>query len=96
MKQSELENHLGEYITLHGTAKNAKGYAVIFTEDKNVVYIKELPEWSNKLLNVDITVNGSLKKMKLIPNPKVEETGAISQGAQGLQYVLLDYELVSS
>lgn len=94
MKQSKLKNNLGKRITLHGTAKNAKGYAVLITKDRNVIYIKELPEWSSQLLNTNIIVEGKLEKMKLIPDPKIEENGAISQGARGLQYVLLDYKLV--
>ena len=96
MKQFEIDNHLGELITLQGKAKNAKGYAVIFTKGKKVIYIKDLAEWPNELLNTKLTVKGTLKKIKLIPHPKIEEDGAISQGARGLQYVLLDYRLVKS
>ncbi len=96
MKHSGLENHLEEVLTIKGTAKNAKGYAVLLTEEKAVIYIKKLPEWSEEILDTQMNVKGTLKKMKLIPNPIIDQNGAISQGAQGLQYVLTNYEIIRS
>ena len=96
MKKTDLETHLEEQVTLRGTAKNAKGYAVLITKDNIVVYIKELPEWAETILNSPVKVKGLLKQINLIPDPYIDENGAISQGAEGKQYVLVNYELMES
>lgn len=94
MKNLNLKNHLGERVTLYGIAQNAKGYAVLLTEDEKVIYIRELAEWPEDLLDSSITIKGILRHIKLIPDPNITENGAISQGAQGLQYVLTNYEII--
>jgi hypothetical protein len=96
MKNKRLENHIGEMITLNGTAKNSKGNSVLITDSKRVIYIKDLMEWPEELLDTHISVKGTLEKIKLIPDPKIEPNGAISQGAEGMQYVLTNYELIES
>jgi len=96
LKKNDLETHLEEQVTLSGIAKNAKGYAVLLTKDNMVIYIRELPEWTEALLDSQIKVKGLLKKINLIPDPYIDKNGAISQGAEGLQYVLVNYELMES
>ena len=47
----DLDKLIGQEITLIGTAKDAKGSAVIITSEKEVIYIKGLYSWSPELLN---------------------------------------------
>jgi hypothetical protein len=89
-----LKDLCGQDVVLSGRAKNAKGNAVLYTEDRNVVYIKDMSEWSEELLDAKITIKGQLKEMKLIPDPKIEKSGAISQGAKGNQIVLENIEII--
>ena len=88
----ELKKLIGQKVTLHGTAKDAKGGAVLITTDEHVIYIKCLDFWSSKLLNKQISVSGVLNKEKLIPDPVIDEDGAISCGAFGEYYVLENAE----
>ena len=62
----ELEKLIGQEVRLFGMAKDAKGGAVLITADENVVYIKGLEFWSPELLDKQLSVNGLLKKEKLI------------------------------
>ncbi|TFG07735.1 MAG: hypothetical protein EU539_04165 [Promethearchaeota archaeon] len=88
----EIENLIGRKVELAGTAKNAKGGAVIITDNKDVIYIKHLAFWSSELLDKHISASGLLKKEKFIPDPHVDEDGAISTGAFGNQLVLENAE----
>ncbi len=90
----DLNNLLGQHVVLKGMAKNAKGWAVLITEDNKVIYIKGLLEWSDKLLDTEITIKGHLKKIKLIQDPQIDNNGAISQGAYGKQFVLENMEII--
>jgi len=90
----DLNNLLGQQVVLQGIAKNAKGWAVLITADNKVVYIKGLLEWSEKLLDTEITIKGYLKKIKLIRDPQIDNNGAISQGAYGKQFVLENMEII--
>jgi len=84
----ELKKLIGQKVTLLGTAKDAKGGAVLITTDEHVIYIKGLDFWSSELLNEQISVSGLLKKENFIPDPVIDEDGAISCGAFGEDYVL--------
>jgi len=90
----DLKDFLGQQVVLKGIAKNAKGWAVLINEDNNVIYIKDLLEWSEKLLDTQITIKGHLKKLKLIRDPQIDNNGAISQGAYGKQFVLENMEII--
>jgi hypothetical protein len=90
----DLNDLLGQQIVLQGIAKNAKGWAVLITEDENVIYIKGLLEWSEKLLNTKIKIKGHLKKAKLIQDPQIDNKGAISQGSYGKQFILENMEII--
>ena len=83
-----IEDHLGKEVMMEGIAQNAKGGAVLITKDENVIYIKGLAEWSEDMLGEQLAVRGILKREKYIPDPRVDENGAISQGAVGRQLVL--------
>ncbi len=88
----ELEKLIGQKVTLLGTAKDAKGGAVLITTDGNVIYIKEFESWSPELLDTQVSVSGLLNKEKFIPDPV--KNGAISSGAFGFQFVLEKAEII--
>lgn len=75
-------------VTLLGTAHDAKGGAVIDSEQHGVVYVEGLDFWPDALHGKRVRARGELVEMKLIPDPAVGPDGAISQGAVGKQTVL--------
>lgn len=81
-----------ELSSLSGTAGNAKGGAVIEADDGRVVYVIDLDSWPDELLGQRVTATGRLERRKYIPDPVVAADGAISQGAEGDQWVLDDAE----
>jgi len=90
----ELEKLLGQKVTLLGTAKDAKGGAVLITANGDVIYLKELDSWSSELLDKQVSVSGLLNKEKLIPDPVVDKNGAFRSGAFGFQFVLEKAEII--
>ena len=88
MKGIQLEEELGKEVTLHGTARDAKGGAVLLTDENVPVYIKGLNTWTSGIEGSRVSASGVLKKEKYIPDPTIDEDGGISQGAMGMQYVL--------
>jgi hypothetical protein len=91
-----IENLIGQNVELVGIANNAKGGAVLITQNENVIYIKGLECWPLELMDNQIIVTGLLKREKLIPDPKITENGAISSGAIGLQYVLYNVDYLKN
>ncbi|MBD3339215.1 MAG: hypothetical protein GF353_08895 [Candidatus Lokiarchaeota archaeon] len=89
-----LEERLGSKVRLEGIAQDAKGGAVLITNDREVIYVKDLDSWDSKVLGEKVTLEGFLKKEKFIPDPRVDEDGAISAGAIGEQYILETYEIL--
>lgn len=88
----ELEKLIGQKVNLNGTAKDAKGGAVLITPEGYVIYIKGLDFWPSELFDKSISVSGLLKNEKFIPDPIIDENGAISTGAYGDQLVLENAE----
>ena len=84
----KIEKQIGQNVNLNGTARDAKGGAVLLTPEGDVIYIKGLEFWPSDLLDKQITINGLLKKEKFIPDPTIDEDGAISTGAYGNQLTL--------
>ena len=84
----ELDQMIGQEITIAGFAKVAKGGSIIITPDNNVIYIKGLEFWSLDLMNKQVKVRGVLKKEQYIPQATTDKNGGISSGATGKQYVL--------
>ncbi len=74
--------------TVRGTARDAKAGAVIVTADGDAVYVEGLACWPDDVLGKPVTATGTLVSEKFIPDPHVDEHGAISQGAHGVQTVL--------
>lgn len=92
----KLEKLIGQKITLIGTAKDAKGGAVIITTDKYVIYIKGLDFWSSELLDKHVSVSGLLKQEKFIPDPVLNKNGGINCGAIGEQLVFEEAEYIKT
>jgi hypothetical protein len=79
----------GKQVELHGTAQNAKGGAILLV-DNAPIYLQHVGAWPDAKRGKPAVVKGTLKSMKLIPSPQRSPDGAISQGAEGDQWVLED------
>ena len=88
----KIEEQIGQNVSLNGTAKDAKGGAVLLTLEGDVIYIKGLEFWPSEILDKQISVNGLLKEEKFIPDPIIDKDGAISTGAYGIQLILENAE----
>ncbi|MHA1148727.1 MAG: hypothetical protein ACTSR8_10825 [Promethearchaeota archaeon] len=88
----DIKNNLGKQVTVVGTAMEAKGGPVVITAENYVIYIRDLACWPDEVENKQISVKGILKEIKMIPDPVIDEDGAISTGAYGNQTVLEDVE----
>ena len=83
------ENLIGKEITLVGQAVNCKAAACLKLKDAIVVYIPNLDFWDeSEYLGKEVYVTGILKWKKIIPDPIIDENGAISTGAEGDQLIL--------
>jgi hypothetical protein len=76
--------------TIRGRAENAKGGAVIVTDTMDMVYLDGIDSWDDEVVGKDVVAKGELFHGKHIPDPVVDEDGAISTGAVGMQTVLLN------
>ena len=91
VEKMDLNEFIGQKVTLTGNAKDAKGGAVVLEPNGTVVYIKGLWEWPDELFDKQVSVTGVLKNVKLIPDP-VNEAGEICTGAWGNDWVIEDAE----
>jgi hypothetical protein len=82
------EKLLNQEITLIGVAFDSKAGACIQVKNGLIVYIQDLSYWQDRFLKRKIAVTGTFRKKKFIPDVEIDETGAISQGAPGEQYLL--------
>ncbi len=75
-----------------GTARNAKGGAVVVLDDGGVVYIQGLDAWPDELDGQVVIATGHMVEKAYLPEATVDEEGAISQGttAGSVQTVLED------
>jgi hypothetical protein len=83
-----IPNKVGQIVTLHGIARDAKGGAVLLLSNNNPVYIEGLSAWPGEFSGKQVSVTGVLREKKLIPDPYIAPDGGISQGAIGTQIVL--------
>jgi len=82
-------------VELTGKAENAKGGAVVVV-DGTPIYLRARVErdtrtqasWPDDLRGTIVVVRGTLTSTKLIPSPVRAADGAVSQGAEGEQWVL--------
>jgi hypothetical protein len=82
------KNLFGKEISLYGLAFDSKAGAVLKLKDGIIVYIYDLASWSSEFLGQKTCVTGTIQQKKIIPDVRIDENGAISQGAPGEQYLL--------
>ncbi len=93
MKETQLDKVIGKEVTFLGTARDAKGGAILLLEDNTPIYIEGLDYWSDDLDGKQVSVSGTLKEDKFIPDPVISKDGGISQGAYGTQFVLTNVKI---
>jgi hypothetical protein len=82
------EDLIGKEITLVGQAVDCKAAACLKMKN-TVVYLPTLDFWDeSEFLGKDVYVTGVLQRKKIIPDPVIDENGAISTGAEGEQLIL--------
>ncbi|MBS7279762.1 MAG: hypothetical protein KIH09_07980 [Candidatus Freyarchaeota archaeon] len=77
---------MGKRVTLHGLVVNCKAGPCLKLKN-DIVYIPEL-ENNEEIMGKTISATGTLLEKKIIPDPQIDESGAISTGAYGSQLVL--------
>ena len=90
MNEKSLHDLIDLNADFTGRAENAKGGAVVVLQNQEVIYIRNLSFWDEEVVGKQVSIKGIVRLEKYIPDPKVAEDGAISQGAIGSQYVLDD------
>jgi hypothetical protein len=75
-------------VTVRGVAHDAKGGAIVQTDEGEVYYVAGLDSWPADLRGVRVEVTGRPAHRKLIPDPVVSDSGEHSAGAFGDQDVL--------
>lgn len=78
---------MGKKVTLHGLVVNCKAGPCLKVKN-DIVYIPELEYRDSEIMGKNISVTGTLLEKKIIPDPEIDESGAISTGAYGNQLVL--------
>jgi hypothetical protein len=81
------EAMIGQRVTIRGTAGNAKAGAVVLTDVKEVIYVRNRQEWPDDLIGKHLEVVGVLSKERIYHEATINE-GAISQGISGAQLVI--------
>jgi hypothetical protein len=82
------EDLIGKEITLVGQAVVCKAAACLKLKNDIVVYIPNLDFWNSEFFGKTVYVTGILQWKKIIPDPIIDESGAISTGAEGDQLIL--------
>ena len=88
--KSNSNTHGAQVKNLRGTALNAKGGAILQTAQGDI-YLHNLSAWPEYLVRKTIETEGTLSEEQYLNEAFVDETGAISQGAVGKQWVLRNY-----
>jgi len=73
-----------------GTARDAKGGAVIVGDDGNVVYVEALDSWPDEVHGQRVVATGRLVDKQYLPEARVSKDGAISQGTSGGDQTVLE------
>ncbi|MBD3228911.1 MAG: hypothetical protein GF329_12050 [Candidatus Lokiarchaeota archaeon] len=85
--ESISDDMTNKEMKLSGKVVNCKAGPCIQLKDGNIIYVQGLRD---VYIGKNISIMGILKIKKIIPDPKVNQDGAISAGAHGKQYVLED------
>ena len=87
--EGKMKDSSRGFVRIEGTAYDAKGGAVLRTDDA-VVYIAGKASWPADVVGGRVRATGILSEEKIVPDPEVGADGAVSAGAAGLQKVLKD------
>jgi len=71
-----------------GSAMDSKSGAVLLTQDGDIFFIEGLDYWPANVVGKNVSVKGIRARRKVIPDPRVDSQGAVSQGVAGEQNVL--------
>lgn len=85
---AKIKQMIEKTVELCGEAKDAKAGAAIVTKEGYVIYLMGMAQWPDEIIEKEVCAKGRLKRMKYIPDPQRGVDGAISQGAEGQQYVI--------
>jgi hypothetical protein len=75
-------------VIIVGLAVDAKGGAIVATDDGAAIYVAGLDRWPAELAGQRVEVSGRRARRKLLPDPEVSPSGAWSAGAEGEQDVI--------
>jgi hypothetical protein len=75
-------------VRLHGKAAQTKSGAALVTDSGDVVYLEGVDAWPDDAAGRNVTATGVLVRRKAVPDPVVDDAGAVSQGAEGMQLML--------
>jgi hypothetical protein len=84
----DLDRLVDQPVTLTGTARDARLGAVLVLDDRTPVYLAGVEEWPGAANGAQVSVAGTLRRRKLLPDPVVGPDGGISDGLQGLSFVV--------
>ncbi|MEM9491334.1 MAG: hypothetical protein AAGC55_19465 [Myxococcota bacterium] len=79
--------HVGQTVTIHGTAYDARAGAIVELADRTPIYIKGLREWESALEGKPVEVTGLLNE-RPSPMAKRPADGMQAHGLPGATYVL--------
>lgn len=82
-----LTKLVGSRVRLAGTARDAKGGAVLLV-GQSPLYLAGLQSWPKEANGKQVAVGGTLVDRAYLPEAKKNEKGEWSQGAEGTQLVL--------
>jgi hypothetical protein len=83
-----LDQKVGETVTIEGTAYNARAGAVVLTTDRIPVYVERLERWDRVLEGERVSASGTLRKRA--GHPVASEGGEYSAGIPDDYFVLSD------
>lgn len=87
-RAEDLPQHVDQPVQLRGIAQEAKGGSVVMLANGTPVYVEDVSGWPDEAVGAEVLVTGRLHHKKFIPDPYVDASGGISQGAYGTQYTL--------
>lgn len=86
-EERALSKLVGSRVRLAGTARDAKGGAVLLIKD-SPLYLAGLESWPAEATGKQVAVGGTLVNRQYLPEAKKNAKGEWSQGAAGTQLVL--------
>jgi hypothetical protein len=86
----DLEQLLGQEVTLHGTAMDAHAGGVLELDDGAVVFVADVQYWDDDVAGRRLVLSGVLAREALGPEPEVGADGVPTHGMSGQAYVVRD------